>query len=298
MGETWGISGPAFLLFYIVLAVVALIASIRARRAVTRTGSAEPVLAIRTRPHDVAYLNGGAELAVVSALAALRLRGAIWSERGNAQAVPRTDPGPDELERAVHAAVATPTHRKWVANNTRVAAALGSIGRRLMDTGLLLSDAQRRRIRGTGWWMVAVAGLGLVRLLAGIANAKPVGLLVVALLVVTIVAVVLLSSAPRRTRRGDRTLAALRDENHALSPKQRPDWALYGPVGAALGIGLFGMTAVWASDPAIAGELAVQRMSAGDGGSSWSGGGDSGGSSCGSGSSCGGGGCGGGGCGG
>ena len=104
-----------------------------------------------------------------------------------------------------------------------------------MDAGLLLSDAQRRRIRGTGWWMVAVAGLGLVRLLAGIANAKPVGLLVVALLVVTIVAVVLLSSAPRRTRRGDRTLAALRDENHALSPKQRPDWALYGPVGRRAG---------------------------------------------------------------
>lgn len=290
MGDTWGISGPAFLLFYVVLAAVVLIASVRARRAVTRTGSAEPVSSIRTRPHDVAYLNGGTELALVSALTALRLRGAIWSERGNAQAEPRTDPGPDEMERAVHAAVATATHRKWIANNARVAAALGATEKRLVDAGLLLSDAQRRRIRGVGWWMVAVAGLGLVRLLAGIANAKPVGLLVVALLVVAVVAVVLLATAPRRTRRGDRTLAALRDENHALSPKQLPDWALYGPVGAALGIGLFGMTAVWASDPAIAGELAVQRMSAGDGGS----GGDSGGSSCGSGSSCGGGGgCGG-----
>src|SRR5204862_3602969 len=140
------------------------------------------------------------------------------------------------------------------------------------------------------WWMLAVAGLGLVRLLAGIANARPVGWLVVALIAVTVVAVILLASAPRRTQRGDRTLAALRDENHTLAPKERPDWALYGPVGAALGIGLFGMTAVWASDPAIAGELAVQRMSAGDGGSSGSGGGDSG-SSYGGGSGCGGGGC-------
>ena len=199
----------------------------------------------------------------MSALTALRLRGAIWSERGNAQAVPRSDAGRDELERAVHAAVATPTHRKWIANSNGVADALARTERRLIDAGLLLSDAQRRRIRGTGWWMGAVAGLGLVRLLAGIANAKPVGLLVVAFLVVTIVAIVLLVSAPRRTRRGDRTLAALRDENHALAPKERPDWALYGPIGAALGIGLFGMSAVWASDPAIAGELAVQRMSAG-----------------------------------
>jgi uncharacterized protein (TIGR04222 family) len=298
MGDTWGISGPAFLLFYVALAVIALIASIRARRAITRTGSTEPVTAIRTRPHDVAYLNGGAELALVSALTALRLRGAIWSERGNTQAVPRSDPGPDELERAVHAAVATPTHRKWIMNSTRVADALDAAERRLVDAGLLLSDAQRRRIRGTGWWMVAVAGLGLVRLLAGIANAKPVAWVVVAFIVVTIAAVILLASAPRRTRRGDLTLATLRDDNHVLAPKERPDWALYGPAGAALGIGLFGMSAVWASDPAIAGELAVQRMSAGDGGSSWSGGGDSGGSSCGSGSSCGGGGCGGGGCGG
>ena len=88
----------------------------------------------------------------------------------------------------------------------------------------------------------------------------------------------LLASAPRRTRRGDRTLAALRDENHALAPKERPDWALYGPVGAALGIGLFGMSAVWASDPAIAGELAVQRMNApaATGDRAASGGGDSG----------------------
>jgi len=76
MGDTWGISGAAFLLFYVALAVIVLIAAIRARRGVTRTGSVEPVTAIRTRPHDVAYLNGGAELALVSALTALRLRGA------------------------------------------------------------------------------------------------------------------------------------------------------------------------------------------------------------------------------
>ena len=142
MGETWGISGPAFLLFYVVLAVVVLIASIRARRAVTRMGGAEPATAIRTRPHDVAYLNGGAELALVSALTALRLRGSIWSERGNAQAgCPRSDAGHDELERAVHAAVATPIHRKWIANNHWVADALAATERRLVDAGLLLSEA-------------------------------------------------------------------------------------------------------------------------------------------------------------
>jgi uncharacterized protein (TIGR04222 family) len=292
MGDTWGISGPTFLLLYAVLAAVVLIASIRARRTIAGSRRTEPVTGIARQPHDVAYLNGGAELAVVSALTALRLRGAIWSERGNAQRVPHTDPGSDGLERALHAAVDAPLHRRRIPTNRGVAAALAVIERRLIDAGLLLSDAQRRRIRSVGWWMAAVAGLGLVRLLAGIANAKSVGLLVVALIVVTIIAVVLLSTAPRRTRLGDKSLAALRTDNHALDPKERPDWALYGPLGAALGIGLFGMSAVWASVPAIAGELAVQRIAT-SGGSDGSGGGDSGGSS-----GCGGGGCGGGGCGG
>jgi uncharacterized protein (TIGR04222 family) len=292
MGDTWGISGPAFLSGYAVLAAIVLIASIGARRTIAGSRRSEPVTGIARQPHDVGYLNGGAELAVVSALTALRLRGAIWSERGNAQRVPHTDPGSDRLERALHGAIDAPTHRKRIPTSRGVAAALAVIEQRLVDAELLLSAAQRRRIRNVGWWMPAVAGLGLVRLLAGIANAKPVGLLVVALTVVTVIAAVLMSTAPRRTRLGDKTLAALRTDNHALDPKERPEWALYGPLGAALGIGLFGMTAVWASDPAIAGELAVQRIStAGSDGSS--GGGDSGGSS-----GCGGGGCGGGGCGG
>lgn len=290
MGDTWGISGPTFLLAYAVLAAIVLIASIRARRRIAGPRDAEPVRGIARQPHDIAYLNGGAELAVVSALTALRLRGAIWSERGNAQRVPRTAPGSDGLERAVHAAVESPTHRKVIPADRGVAAALAVIEKRLTDAGLLLTDGQRRRIRGVGWWMVAVAGLGLVRLLAGIANAKPVGLLVVALAIVVVIAVVLMVSAPRRSPLGDRTLAALRSDNHALDPHERPDWGLYGPMGAALGIGLFGMTAVWASDPAIAGELAVQRMAtSGSDSSGSSGGGDSGGSS-----GCGGGGCGGG----
>lgn len=292
MGDTWGISGPAFLLLYVVLAAVVLLASRGARRRIATSGRTEPVTGIDRRPSDVAYLNGGAELAVVSALTALRLRGAICSDRGNVQRVPHTDPGSDGLERALYSAIDAPTHRKRLPTTRGVAAALAAVERRLIDAGLLLSDAQRRQVRGVGWWMVGVAALGLVRLLAGIANAKPVGLLVVAVVVVAVIAVVLLSVAPRRTRLGDTTLAALRGDNHSLTPSERPDWALYGPAGAALGIGLFGMTAVWASDPAIAGELAVQRISSsGYDGSSGGSGGDSGGGGCGGGG-CGGG-CGG-----
>ena len=131
--------------------------------------------------------------------------------------------------------MATPIHRKWIANNHWVADALAATERRLVDAGLLLSEAQRRRIRGTGWWMLAVAGLGLLRLLAGIANARPVGWLVVAFIAVTIVAVILLASAPRRTQRGDRTLAALRDEHHTLAPRNAPTGRCTGRWGPRWG---------------------------------------------------------------
>ena len=72
-------------------------------------------------------------------------------------------------------------------------------------------------------------------------------------------------SAPRRTRAGDEALRRLADDHHALSPAMRPDWAVYGPAGAALSVGVFGVGALWAADPAFAGELALQRATAASG---------------------------------
>ena len=66
MGDTWGISGPTFLLAYVVLAAVVLIAAVRARRGVAKSDRTEPVSGISTRPHDVAYLNGGDTLTYTS----------------------------------------------------------------------------------------------------------------------------------------------------------------------------------------------------------------------------------------
>lgn len=298
MGDTWGISGPTFLLGYTVIAVLVGFAALRARRAVAAESPDRRPGDLAAHPHDVAYLNGGPELAVYSALSAMHLAGTIGTAgRGRVRAAGRLEPGTAPLERAVHFTAAAPVERRRLVFQRPVVTALEDVQRRLVEAGLLLSTEQRRRIRAVGWWMVAVAGLGLVRLLAGIANARPVGLLVVALLAVTAVALVLLARAPRRSRLGDAALAELRGRHHALAPDQRPDWAVYGPAGAALGVGMFGMSALWAGDPAFADELAAQRVATGGGdagavssGCGSSGGGDGGGG--------GGGGCGGGGCGG
>lgn len=278
-GDTWGISGPTFLLAYLVTATAVLVAGTRARRALAdpqAKGPAGAVPDLAARPHDVAYLNGGAELAVYSALSAMHLRGTVATSRGTVAAVGRLEPGADDLERAIHFTSAVAVQARRLPLHGSVRTALADTERRLVDAGLLLSPEQRTRIRQIGYWMLAVAGLGLVRLLAGIAEVKAVGFLVVALTAVTVVAVVQLATAPRRTLLGNRVLRELRSEHHALAPEATPDWAVYGPASAALGIGIFGTGALWASDPAFADELAVQRTSAGGSGGGGAHGGDSG----------------------
>ena len=89
-------------------------------------------------------------------------------------------------------------------------------------------------------------------------------------------------------------LAELRSSQHDLYPASKPDWTVYGPARRPWASGCSASSALWASDPAMAAELAAAP---GVGGERIHGGGVDGGSS-GGGSSCGGGGCGGGGCGG
>ncbi|GEL19705.1 TIGR04222 domain-containing membrane protein [Pseudonocardia asaccharolytica] len=267
--DTWGISGTTFLLAYPVIAVAVWGAAARARRAITERRSDRPVPDLTSRPHEVAYLNDGADLAVYSALSSMHRSGTIVTAgRGNVQASSRIPAPGDELERAIHLTAAVPMPRHRLRFHRPVAGALAEIERGLVDAGLLLTADERRSIRRLGFWMLAVAGLGLVRLLAGVANARPVGLLLVALLAVTVVAVVHLSRAPRRSKLGDRTLAQLRREHHSLAPAMKPDWTAYGATSAALAVGVFGMSALWASDPAFADELAAQKAAATSGGGS------------------------------
>ncbi|WP_300011351.1 TIGR04222 domain-containing membrane protein [Pseudonocardia sp.] len=296
-GDTWGISGPTFLVAYLVLTAAVLLATMRARRALADPRPDRPFGDPGAHPHDVAHLHGGPELAVTSALTAMHLKGTVAPVKGQIRAVGRPTSGDDALERAIHFSAGSPVTRRRLALQRPVQSALGGIEKRLVDTGMLLSDTERRQVRATGWWLAGVTGLGLLRLLAGIADGKPVGFLVVALLAVSAVAGVLLAWSPRRSRSGDRLLARLEREHHELAPDTRPDWVAYGPAAAALGIGIFGTSALWASDPAFAEELAMQRTTPGDGGGSGyvggdASGGDGGGSGCGGGGGGGGGGCG------
>jgi uncharacterized protein (TIGR04222 family) len=294
--DTWGISGPTFLLAYVVLAVAVVMAAIRARRTLVTTAAERLAGRLDDRPYDVAYLNGGADLALTAALSAMYRTGTIsTSGRGVVVAATRPESRADELERAVHHVAAAPVSRHRLAAAGAVASALHRIEQRLISAGLLLSAERRRRIRLAGAWVLVVAALGVVRVMAGLANGRPVLFLILLVLLTLAVGVLLVLRVPRRTRAGDALLRRLAADHHVLSPSMRPDWQVYGPTGAALAVGVFGVQALWAADPAFATELAAQRAASQSAG--FVGGGD-GGSGGGGGSSCGGGGGGGGGCGG
>ncbi|MGH3823326.1 MAG: TIGR04222 domain-containing membrane protein [Pseudonocardiaceae bacterium] len=264
---TWGITGPDFLLGYGVLALVVLLRIMVARWRLAAGPAGTATGELSGRPHDIAYLNGGPELAVLSALSSMRVAGTVVAEGpGRLRAAEPLDPDADHLERAVHLAAAVPISRRELLTNQIVRTALEKPRQRLEAAGLLLGARQQRRIKRTGLWMVAVGGLGLLRLLAGAANGAAVGYLTLELLAVGIVAAILLNRAPERSRRGAAELKRLRVEHNELAPGMRPDWTTYGPALAGLGVGIFGAGALWASDPAFAADVEAQRVTAGTGG--------------------------------
>jgi uncharacterized protein (TIGR04222 family) len=265
--ETWGITGTTFLPAYLLIAATVGAAGICTRRAFAEPGAARPIDDITARPHDVAYLAGGGELAVWSALCAMRLRGTLFAADGTVRAVGRLDPDADVLEKAIHATAGSAVAHRRLMSHRSVRPALAEIEERLVAAGFLLSDERRRRIRRVGFWMLGVAALGLVRVLADIAEARSVGLLVTVLLIVTVTAVTQIALAPRRSRRGNRALAALRDQHRALAPEREPDSQSHGPTGAALRVGLFGAGALAAFASGRVREIAPQVATAGDAGS-------------------------------
>lgn len=296
--ETWGVSGSTFLVIYVLLAAVALAVAVGIRRSL-RAGRAVSPDGLQSRPEDVAYLNGGQDLAVYAALSAMHVDGSIATSGPSsvgivrsAGAVPRQASG---LQRAVHAAAARPVPRRTLPAEPRVAAALAEIRDRLERAGLILTADQRRSYRRPAFLMLAVLAFGVVRMVAGVSDGRPIGFLLFVLFLVAVTSVVLLVRAPVRTAAGDVALAEQRSRHTALSPSMRPDWGAVGAGGAALSVGVFGVGALMAAQPAFAEELEAQKSAAMGGGGVFSGGDGGGGGGDGGG---GGGGCGGGGCGG
>lgn len=297
-GDTWGIGGPTFLRGYLTAAAIVLIGTLVHRRRLLRGQALTPT---DPRPQAAAYLNGGAKLAVYASLGGLRTAGAIAVSVGRLRQAGSLPAGATPLDQAVYHAAGQRLRPRELIRHDQVTAAVHRLRSEVERSGLVVTAEQRRAARIGPLILLGLVVLGVARLIAGTANDRPVGYLILALLVL-VPTTALLLRAPRRTRTGNDVLARMRAANAHLAPSQRPSWRTYGPSGAALGVALYGGAALWAADPVFASAADVQRRFAASGypGSSGSGGSGGatttcggGGGSCGGGGGCGGGGCGG-----
>jgi uncharacterized protein (TIGR04222 family) len=295
--DTWGISGPRFLLYFAAAAIAALILTALLRR-VMYGGSIRP--GWEPNPEQLAYFAGGPRQAVLAVLAGLRSEGSVSSLGGALTVTGRVHTAPSPLTWAVYQAAQRGVRARGLESDPTLKPALADLRGVLVSQGWLLSPARRFAIATIGSLPVlAVLGLGIARINAGIANNKPIGLLIALTAVVGLASLVLLFGVGKQRRAAQRALTAMQLRYAHLSPRSNPAMATYGAAGAAMAVALFGAFALYSFDPAFASEVSMMASGTGGGGSGGGGSsGDSGSSGCSSGSSCGGGGCGGGGCGG
>ncbi|MGY6654299.1 TIGR04222 domain-containing membrane protein [Amycolatopsis sp. TRM77291] len=310
MEDTWGIPGPTFLAIYGALIVFPVVVGLLWTIAV-KLGAKAPrgtVSGPEPTVYELAYLAGGPDRVVDTAIAALVDRGTL--RVSSTKQLQLTGPLPaDPIEKAV-AKGARPGYNattRGIRDRLRMSGPMQALAKGLQERGLVVADRSPRIRQVVYFLYFAVLVLGVVRLIAGIAGDRPVGFLIP--LLISAVFATLISralknkrSGPRPTSEGGRILHRARSAHGRERKRGIPNGPGYA--GAAGGALLGGAAAAVAfgglayyPDEELSAALIPPPVSGGFGGGS-SGGGSScssGGSSCSSGgSSCGGGGgCGG-----
>ncbi|RSM83770.1 TIGR04222 domain-containing membrane protein [Amycolatopsis sp. WAC 01375] len=317
MEDTWGIPGPTFLAIYGALLVFPLIVGLLWTIA-AKLGRKAPRAAVsgpEPTVYELAYLAGGPDRVVDTAIAALVDRGTLRVSSTKQLQLTGSEPA-DPIEKAV-AKGARPGYNattRGIRDRLRMSGPMQALGKGLEDRGLVVAD-RAPRIRQVVYFLYsAVLVLGVARLIAGISGDHPVGFLIPLLLAAgfaTLVAQVVKNkrSGPRPTGEGDRILHRARSAHGRERNRGIPNATAVGGTsgGAMMGGAVLGGAAAavafgglsYYPDDELSAALIPPPVSGGFGGGS-SGGGStcsSGGSSCsgggGGGSSCGGGGCGG-----
>jgi uncharacterized protein (TIGR04222 family) len=310
IATTWGISGTQFLWFYGGLCAVVGAAiwrrRYRALDARTRSKDPTPNLGI----YKVAMLNGGAQLAISTALTKLYRDGVMRAgvEPGTHVIDGELPADRDRLERAVFEAVRHDPGISTEALRAELAASepIQWLTSELTEVGLLVEEGTRRRLRWLGLGAALVALLGIARVIAAIQAGGPIGYVAILAGGAIFTTVWLVRQPTYATARGREIVRAERETHDDV--RRVPNAG-----ESVMAVALFGGAALWLADPAIASAIDVPRedsagwrrttsgagCSAGGGGCGGIGGGGGGcgggGGSCGGGGGCGGGGCGGGG---
>lgn len=291
-GDTWGISGPQFVLIFLGLLVAGTLLAVVLRVSVTRSRSESP--GRLPTPAEAALLTEGRDRAVYAAAAGLRAAGAIGT--GDRRRLTVTGPLPADASRldgAVYEAARRGMPLGAMSADPLVASALTEAQASAERAGWLLEAGQVRRARLGGILLLGLVLLGAARIVAGLDNDRPIVFISVLTGAALVVAVVFLTTVPRLSRSGRAALAELRSRSAHLRPALAPSWNTYGANGAALGVAIYGAAALWAADPAfaaisglprpVAPSPAILGASGDDGGGGGDGGGGDGGGGCGGG---------------
>jgi uncharacterized protein (TIGR04222 family) len=290
---TWGIDGPTFLRWYILAAVAAVLVPAFLTWASRANDEAARIPHRPLTPPEVGALSSD-RAALHASLAILRTAGVL--KPGGRRARALTAEERSRIDWFTRTVLERLGSGKSIPNGRRVMASLavafGQLRSPLVDMGYLTASRARAAARLRTVCVALVVAVGVVRILAGLMNGKPVLFLLFTVLVL-VATIPLVRRVPRLTAAGRAELRRLTADNAYLAPRMRPAFAAYGPSKAGMSVALFGGAALLWVDPALAG-----AMSTGPGSSGFS---DSGGSasscgssSSGSSSSCGGGGgCGG-----
>jgi len=281
--ETWGISGPSFLVLYAALVVAAAGAALLVQRSRGPRGAAGDH---ELGPAEAAYLSGGRVLAVTAALASLRADGRVDKAGSMLFTAGATPLGADAqpLERAAYRSLGAGTRSvSWIRKVVGGSEELKAIRATLEERGLLLRRAALMRTRAIIVLIFApLLVLAAARMVAGVSNDRPIAFLIVASVLTVVVMAYFLEGDGARTPRGESVLAELRSRHRSLVSR-RDRLAGAGPADLGLAIGLFGVGAIWSADAAFAAEMGLPREAAAGGGGGGFGGGGGGGGGCGGG---------------
>ncbi|MBA9006643.1 TIGR04222 domain-containing membrane protein [Thermomonospora cellulosilytica] len=295
-GDTWGIPGSLFLTVYVFVALALTALAVAMRR--TGAGST-PVRDLHA--FEIAFLVGGRHRAVAAALASLRAEEAVESAgRGRLRATGGPGrSGVSTLDGAILAAIrgGREIATAELPDKYQVKRLLDDMQARLERRGLRNGADRRARLRLPALGLALLAAVGVVRVIAGVRNDRPVLLLILAIIGTVVAAAVVAATVPRLSPAGRRVLKEARREYAHLDPVNTPAWSTYGASGLAFAVAVYGLPAMSGFDPEFTDETELHRnMQAG--GYTGTGGGCGGGDAGGGDGGGGGGGCGGGGCGG
>jgi uncharacterized protein (TIGR04222 family) len=237
--------GPAFLALYIILLVCGLVLALLFRRWLVATGEDLPLPAVRLDAYEAAFLSGGGNAVIDTAIAMLVQRQVLKAASAT-RSLATCGPLPRDahpVEQAVYTAARTSTPVQEVRAAARWS--IEQIADRLKIMGLVLSDGRWRAARWIPTLIIAaVLLLGLAKIYVGMSRHRPVSLLVILSMITAVIALVFFLARPRATPLGEHVLLQLKLDNAALQTTARSQPQMLTPGDVAYAIGLFGIVAL------------------------------------------------------